>query len=163
MKLAERLCRMGARSVTIADVCGISNFGARELYKQIHGVPSPSGQTPQSINWYTSSRSKQEESTIFMIAYNTARKSMANGDAFARAYSFIYQWKGGKPLLDPERAYRLTKTDLDFSCISNGEVVKSGSLAVLQCNLCGRQLLAASNHRPFACWICESTNLGDAA
>jgi hypothetical protein len=156
MALATTLCLMGARSVTIAGASGISDSDARELYKQIHGLPSPSGQTPHATDWYISSRVRQEESTALLLAYNAARKKLPNGEAFIRAYKVIYQLNAGNPCLDPERAYYLIKMTSDFSAFSHSKAVKSGPLAIMRCRVCGRQLLAASHHRVYTCPVCEA-------
>ena len=49
---AIRLTQLGARAGLVVQVTGIDKTLANRLYRQIHGRPSPPGQTPFTGDWY---------------------------------------------------------------------------------------------------------------
>jgi hypothetical protein len=69
----------GARAVTAVGVLGVRKSAASRIYMEIHGHPSPSGQTPSDNGWVFRSPRNNAHFTIFFALFLRAHKNLKNG------------------------------------------------------------------------------------
>ncbi len=66
---AARLTQLGARAGLVCQLTGVDKALANRLYRQIHGRPSPPGQTPFSDAWYLKSDRRMLHAAVVWRLY----------------------------------------------------------------------------------------------
>ncbi|WP_084084414.1 FlhC family transcriptional regulator [Cupriavidus sp. USMAA2-4] len=155
---------MGARAITMVSATDIRTSDARTLYKQLNdNQPSPSGQTPHSLEWYIERPSRQFHASLLLSLYKLAlQNGIAHSQAFVwtyHTYYWLYRGKKEAPgtasqrIINTERAFYLIRRAKDLygnSPTSHGE-----KIAVQECKLCGAEILTFAHEANFVCSVCS--------
>lgn len=133
MAYCEGFIRLRCRAKCVAALFDTTPEKMRELYLQIHGESSPSGQQPASAVWYLESASRRVQSTTLLWLF---RSALAEGATIPEA--FICAMDVARRLfsdgfMPAERAFHLTRS------MSTDE-----DLAIRACRSCGTPYLASN-------------------
>ena len=101
---AIQLVRLGARASLVCEVTGLEKAVLKRLYRQLHGRPSPSGQTPFTDTWYLENQLRMLQATV---VWRLFRHYNQTGRSTARILIDVYESYTHlveEPLLDLTRA-----------------------------------------------------------
>lgn len=133
MAYCEGFIRMRCRAKSVAALFDTTPEKMRELYLQIHGESSPSGQQPASAVWYLESASRRVQSTALLWLFRSALAEAATiPEAFICAMD-VCRRLFGDAFMPAERAFHLTRS------MSTDE-----DLAIRSCRSCGTPYLASN-------------------
>ena len=163
---ARVLCAMGARAVIVTSATGVRQAEARDLYKQMNqNQPSPSGQTPHSLEWYTERTARQFQASILLkLHYTFTAQGLPPDQAFLAAVTIYFELYGGdsdkirvKPqrFISVERAHYLLRRARDSKFLNTPDV--NETLKVMTCRSCGSDVLAAAHEATFICPLCSGS------
>ena len=105
-QLASELIRRGMRASLIAAILDMSLPQARQLYEEITGRSSPSGQTPRSNDYYFAPVMRLHAATFIRLYQCLAPQIKETREAFISAYAH-YCGLWGRPRMPIDRAWRL--------------------------------------------------------
>lgn len=102
---AVRLTQLGARAGLVSRLTGINKALANRLYRQIHGRPSPPGQTPFTDTWFLKSDRRMLQAAVIWRLYGRFQQTRSSA---------------AKTLIDLYEIYRITATEdlLDFTHVA---------------------------------------------
>ena len=101
---AIQLVQLGARVSLVCELTGLEKAVLKRLYRQLHGRPSPSGQTPFTDTWYLENHSRLLQAAVVWRLFRHYNKT---GRSTARVLIDVYEsymHLVEKPLLDVTRA-----------------------------------------------------------
>ncbi len=97
---AIRLTQLGARAGLVTQFTGIDKALANRLYRQIHGRPSPPGQTPFTDHWFLKSDRRMLHAAVIWQLHGTiGRCTNSAAQRLIRLYE-VYRLSVSEPLLD---------------------------------------------------------------
>ena len=145
--------------MTIFALSGLSESESAQIYREVNGKSSPSGQSPHNDMWYFSSPRILVQTSIFFALYRVQR-DFNNGEnweeSFLHSYEYYSLAVGGKPLLDPERAYKLIRLHDNVKSFSRG---KLRQFKLLPCQQCSTHILAQGHQISLICPICKGRHM----
>lgn len=101
---ALRLTELGARAGLVSHLTGLEKSAANRLYREVHGRPSPPGQTPFTDSWYLSDPRRMLHAAIVWRLYRKLERRGHNRGRVLIAVYETYAAMVGEPLLDVTRA-----------------------------------------------------------
>lgn len=148
----EAFIRLRCRAKSVAALFNVSANKMRELYLQIHGESSPSGQQPASSIWYLDSASRRVQATFQIWLFRSAvAANVTVPQAFVAAMDISNRMFPDSSV-PAERAFHLARS-----------MATDSDLAIRPCRSCGTPYLA-SNTAPrielahsFQCPSCTGT------
>jgi hypothetical protein len=154
----EVLAALGARAVTLKAVGALRDNATTALYKRHNSGPSPSGQTPKSVDYYFSTFHIHTHSTLLSILFASQNSQQSHGVRFIRAYA-LYRLAFAPNVafsLDPERAYNLVNLLRD-----SGQQRRDShdALVLLPCRNCNGPALSQRYKTKHTCMLCSRKDL----
>lgn len=111
-ELAKAMITFGMRATLIANILDMSQAQARQLFEEITGHSSPSGQTPRSNEYYFQPVMRVH-AAFFLTFYLDVARGVTSRDrealvtAFVAAYAHYHSMCAGNPTMPIDRAWRL--------------------------------------------------------
>ncbi len=97
---AIRLVQLGARAGLVSQLTGIDKTTANRLYRQVHGRPSPPGQTPFTDTWFLKSDQRMLHAAIVWRCHQRlSDKEIGAGRRLIEVYE-AYSFAVTETLLD---------------------------------------------------------------
>lgn len=125
----------GCRASTASTLFRLNPNLMRKRYFSIHGVPSPCGNSPNSMPWFVESATHRVHATFYTWLYrsalafgaNTPQALIATNDIYSRVFS-------ARPLISADRGYKLTAS-----------MAADSQLAIAPCRSCGTHYVISNN------------------
>ncbi|SDD57583.1 transcriptional activator (FlhC) [Cupriavidus sp. YR651] len=118
---SELMIRQYCRASTVTSLLGINSTKTRQLFQEIHGESSPTGQLPTSTMWYFDQPLHRMQATMMVTLYRMALTFGANvPEAFVAAYDLFDKFFGPSSRISSDRACHICRTmstdaDLDLA------------------------------------------------
>jgi hypothetical protein len=162
--IAKELAELDCRAVTLTAVARTKPADSRQIYKDVKGTQSQSGQTPTDHQWFFASKERRKQAAFLLMTYAKYREHYASmADAHGVAFTLAY------------RLYvKVTKDDAEISgerwqlLVGRGfernwrEISKGGSTGfeydnakVLLCRKCETPHLVEAHHLSYQCPTCS--------
>jgi hypothetical protein len=154
MRLALELIARRARVSIAHHETGIPRDTLRALYRELHGVPAPSGQLPTIGGKAINSRRRQLQASLFALTYWRCRRQAAAQSVVAarepNIYTIIAAHDLGRALAGAENSLDITR------CWVIARDLHIGTAKLLGCRACEVHYLAAEQSRfDRSCPICS--------
>lgn len=150
---SEMLIRQHCRASTVGSLLAISPATSRRLYMEIHGVSSPSGKVPSSLNWYFEAPTYRQQATMMVSLYRMALATGANVPAaFIAAFDVMQSLFGSDLKLTADRACHICRA-----------MASSAEVELAPCRICSTPYLIANTgprielSHNFACPSCSAS------
>lgn len=140
---AVHLIRLGARAGLVSQVTRLEKTTVNRLYRQVCGMPSPSGQMPFTDGWYRESDLRMLHATL---AWKLYRRLVLTKRTSARVLIDVYH---AYLQLVPEALLDLTRT------VSVFRLVAMKLWHERTCKFCGTDYLSPVDSNGIACPGCR--------
>lgn len=150
---SEAFIRLRCRAKSVAALFNVNTTAIRQMYAQIHGESSPSGQPPASAMWYLESAGRRVQATFQIWLFRCALSvDTTIAEAFISAMDVSGRVFGATSKVPPERAFHLARS-----------MATEDELAIRPCRSCGTAYLASNSamkielSHSFLCPCCTGT------
>lgn len=156
--LTRMIIQTGARSCTAKALTGLTEVKCRSIYKEIHGEPSPPGQTPSDETWFTKTPERVFAATVFLTMFKATLKAIPNrNEAFIHSFYHYWRINGSRSikqplLLNAERADNLRRRWSDDTTLNRTRSPHQ----MYACRKCRTPFLGQSGLAHNLCPICET-------
>lgn len=168
---AGLMVRMRARACVISQITGLSSTDTRNLWRDIAGSSSPSGQQPNDLMWYLRTPQNRSHAALLVRMYNTSARVLPAYAAYAHAFYHYgrisaspeqrLSWmRSGDPAFrESERDYVIPFSRGYFLAMSyTDEKLHNGrrkcELEVRRCRKCQGQYMAHVSEAGHICPVC---------
>lgn len=169
---ARLMVQMCARACVISQITGLSQLDTRNLWREIAGDSSPSGQQPNDLMWYLKTPQRRSHAAMLVRLYGHARRSLPEYAAYAHAYyhyaritaspaqSYLWAATGDPAFRTNERDYVLPFSRGHFLTQSyTDDKLMSGrrkcELEIRRCRKCQGQYMAHVSEGGVICPVCS--------
>jgi hypothetical protein len=168
---ARLMLRMYARACVISQLTGLSALDTRNLWRDVIGGSSPSGQQPNDLAWYLKTPQRRSHAALLLVLYDQSKQKLPGYAAYAHAFyhyarmtaspSESHMWlESGDPAFrGSERDYVIPFSRGHFLVhMFTNELMMSGArkceLIIQQCGKCGGLYLKHQNEAGRYCPTC---------
>ncbi|WP_234265101.1 FlhC family transcriptional regulator [Hydrogenophaga sp. NFH-34] len=167
------MVQMNARACVITQLTGLPSLEVRDLWQQIAGRSSPSGQQPNDLNWYLKTPTRRYHSALIVQLYVRALRTMPEYAALTHAYYHygritgsmvsrgVWQERGDPAFRASEKDYEISFARAHFICKSySDELLSTGqrkcTLKIKRCQKgeCGGMYMSTENEAGRYCPLC---------
>lgn len=107
---ARAMIMQGCRASTATNLFNLRQNQARNTYKEIHGVRSPSGNNASSLTWYVDHAVRRLQASTYTWLYRSALKSGGNiPEALIATNDLMAKMFGKNLLISADRGNHLTR------------------------------------------------------
>lgn len=174
---ARMMVKLCARACVITQLTGLSQLDTRNLWREIAGDSSPSGQQPNDLNWYTKTPQRRAHAALLVRLYGQAARGMPEYAAYPHAFyhyarmtaspaeSFLWLDSGDPAFRTSEKDYIIPFSRGYFLVQSyTEERFASGrrkcELEIRRCRKCQGQYMAHINEGGVICPVCAKETIG---
>lgn len=173
-RCARTMVRLQARACVITKLTGLPSPRVRDMWQEINGHSSPSGQQPNDLLWYLKTPTRRYHSALLVQLYVKSLASLPVYEALTHAYYHYARltstklkpevWMFGE---QPDPAFRKSERDYEISfarahylCqIYNDEVMADGktrkcSLRIKRCTCCTGLFMGHVDEAARYCPLC---------
>ncbi len=150
---ARAMMKQGCRSSTASNLFDIHPTKTRLIYKEYHGVKSPSGNNPTSLTWYVDQPVRRVQASMYTWLYRSVLRSGGNvPEALIATNDLMAKTFGKNLLISADRGNHLTRRMARDSLLRTGP-----------CRSCGTHYILANGEdkieleHKFTCPGCQLT------
>ncbi|MGV7241271.1 FlhC family transcriptional regulator [Caballeronia sp. M23-90] len=147
---ARSMMQQGCRASTATNLFDLNQGKARLIYKEYHGVKSPSGNNASSLTWYVDQGVRRLQATVYTWLYRSALASDGNiPEALIASNDLMAKMFGKNSVISPDRGNHLTR-----------RMARDSLLRMAPCRSCGTHYILSNGEgkieleQSFACPGC---------
>lgn len=131
---ARAMMKQGCRSSTATNLFDIHQTKTRLIYKEYHGVKSPSGNNASSLTWYVDQPVRRLQATMYTWLYRSALQSGGNiPEALIASNDLMAKMFGKNLLISADRGNHLTR-----------RMARDSLLRTAPCRSCGTHYILSN-------------------
>jgi hypothetical protein len=149
---ARSMMQQGCRASTATNLFDLNQGRARIIYKEFHGVKSPSGNNASSLTWYVDQGVRRLQATMYTWLYRSALSSGGNiPEALIASNDLMANMFGKNLVISADRGNHLTR-----------RMARDSLLRMAPCRSCGTHYILSNGEgkieleQNFTCPGCSS-------